>query len=284
MALNLDQVRTLAERVAASHGLEVVDVEFLGGGGKHRTLRVFIEKNAVERAKLLEKIEHAKAEVAKSRAAGRNSADAEPLPAVDGVEHEGFDDGVDLEDVDDDDLELDAEDDANELEDDEDDFGGEDADGALGDEAITGEGDVASEEELLSLLPSVANLEYLSGITHEDCEQFSRDFGTVLDVEELVPGTEYLLEVSSPGLDRKLSREDDYRRFQGSLVKLQTFEAVGGNRHWSGRLASFGDGKISVDLTQAKQARQKGKKATAVPQTVEIALANIEKAQLLPDF
>ena len=270
MALNLDQVRSLAERVAASHGLDVVEIEFLGGGGKHRTLRVFIEKNAQERAKLLARIEAAKA----SSTAARASAAKSGAPGEDAVE----DQVDDLEDGDfeADDLEDDGEQGGeDEVEEDEDDFNAE-----IADEDVEPE----SEEDLLALLPSVANLEYLAGITHEDCELFSRDFGTVLDVEELVPGTEYLLEVSSPGLDRKLSREEDYRRFQGSLVKLQTFEAVGGNRHFSGRLAAFGEGGITVDLTQAKQPRQKGKKAAAAPQAVEIALANIEKAQLLPDF
>src|ERR1035441_10051057 len=67
-------------------------------------------------------------------------------------------------------------------------------------------------------------LEQLSGITHEDCAGFSRDFGVLLDVEDLIPGAEYTLEASSPGLDRKLSRPEEFQRFLGSLVKIQTFE------------------------------------------------------------
>ena len=63
-------------------------------------------------------------------------------------------------------------------------------------------------------------------MTHEDCAKFAQDFGTVLDVEDLIPGAEYTLEVSSPGLERKLSRAEDYVRFAGSLVKLQTFTPV----------------------------------------------------------
>ena len=51
MALQMDEIRRLAERVAASHHLEVVDVEF-GGGGKSRALRVFVEKDAEERKRL----------------------------------------------------------------------------------------------------------------------------------------------------------------------------------------------------------------------------------------
>ena len=53
-------------------------------------------------------------------------------------------------------------------------------------------------------------------MTHEDCADFSRDFGVLLDVEDLVPGAEYTLEASSPGLDRKLSRAEDFERFQGA--------------------------------------------------------------------
>ena len=80
------------------------------------------------------------------------------------------------------------------------------------------------------------NVEQLSGITHEDCAEFSKDFSVLLDVEDLVPGGEYTLEASSPGLDRKLSKAEDFERFRGSLVKIQTFEPIRNNRHWQGRL------------------------------------------------
>lgn len=193
MALNLDQIRQLAGRVATSHGLEVVDIEYQGGGGKHRTLRVFIEKDAAGRA--------------------TQAADAE-------------------------------------------------------------------KDELA--LPSGVDVDHLAGITHEDCQLFSRDFGTVLDVEELVPGTEYLLEVSSPGLDRKLAGEADFRRFTGNLVKLQTFEPVAGNRHWQGRLTEV-NGNILVLDVSAGQQKSKAKKA-AGPHAVQIELANVEKANLEPEL
>jgi ribosome maturation factor RimP len=129
--------------------------------------------------------------------------------------------------------------------------------------------------------------EHLSGVTHEDCERFSHDFGTVIDVEDLVPGAEYTLEVSSPGLDRKLSRAADYERFRGSLVKLQTFQPVAGNRHWQGRLTAVdlnaaNGGRITLD--SAIQAKGKAKKAAAGDAPVEIELANIEKAQLVPEL
>ena len=127
-------------------------------------------------------------------------------------------------------------------------------------------------------------VEQLSGVTHEDCAAFSRDFGVLLDVEDLVPGAEYTLEASSPGLDRKLTRPEDFQRFAGSLVKVQTFEPVRNNRHWQGRLmASSGrcGETITLDLNAVKQ-NSKSRKAGA--STVEIALANIEKAQLVPEI
>ncbi len=193
MALQLEQLRAAAERVAASHQLELVELEF-SGGAKFRTLRVFVEKNAEERAKLAE-----------AAAAGT-----------------------------------------------------------------------------VTDLPSSVPAELLSGVTHEDCAAFARDFGTLLDVEDLVPGAEYTLEVSSPGLDRKLHTAQDYQRFQGLVVKLQTFTPVNGNRHWQGRLAKLEDGMLTLDLSAVKQ-KGKAKKA-ATEATVEIALANVEKANLVAEI
>src|SRR6267154_2230012 len=70
------------------------------------------------------------------------------------------------------------------------------------------------------------------GVTHEDCANLSREVGTILDVEDAMPGGAYVLEVSSPGLDRKLSRAADFERFRGSRVKLTTKDPVNGNRHF----------------------------------------------------
>ena len=100
----------------------------------------------------------------------------------------------------------------------------------------------------------------LSGVTHEDCAQFAQDFGTVLDVEDVVPGAEYTLEVSSPGLERKLSKPEEYERFTGSLVKLKTFTPVNGNRQWTGRLMGFEGRCGEMDLAAVKQ-KGKAKKA-----------------------
>lgn len=205
---DVDQIRAVGQRVAASHGLDVAELEF-HGGAKHRLLRVFIEKNAEERNKLA-------------------AAQAKGDPGVESN---------------------------------------------VG--AVSGTGD--------------PGLDQLAGITHEDCEAFSRDFGTVLDVEDLIPGGEYTLEVSSPGLDRKLHGVDDFRRFEGLLAKVQTFEPVAGNRHWQGRLRKVNEGSVRLEL-EGKQAGGRGKKSSrqkaqsAESSAVEIALSNIEKAQLVPEF
>ena len=200
MTARLDAIREAADRVAASHGLEVVEVE-LAGPAKERTLRVLLERNAEGRAQL-------KAAIA---------AGLEGLPER-----------------------L--------------------ADGRL-------------------------SVEQLSGITHEDCAGFSRDFGVLLDVEDLVPGAEYTLEASSPGLDRKLTKPDEYRRFAGSLVKVQTFEPVRNNRHWQGRLqASQAEGNLESIVLDLNAVRQNAKSRKAGVETVEIALTNVEKAQLIPEI
>ena len=120
-----------------------------------------------------------------------------------------------------------------------------------------------------------------AGVTHEDCALFSREFGTILDVEDAVPGATYVLEVSSPGLDRKLNRAADYERFAGSKVKLMTREPVNGNRHFEGRLESFRDGRLTLDMSQA---RQKRRAAAAAPEKLEIELSNVEKANLVYEF
>ncbi|HLV85552.1 MAG TPA: ribosome maturation factor RimP [Candidatus Sulfotelmatobacter sp.] len=173
MALAVERVREIAERVAASSGLEVVDVEFLGGGGA-RMLRVFLDKPG-------------------------------------------------------------------------------------------------------------AGAEALSGVTHEDCANFSREFGTILDVEDAMPGGSYTLEVSSPGLDRKLTKAADFARFVGSRIKLMTRQPVNGNRHFEGRLEKFENNVLTLDLSVAghKSRRKMGPDAG---KTMEIEFANVEKANLVPEI
>jgi ribosome maturation factor RimP len=172
MALDVDRVRAIADRVADSSGLEVLDVEFLGGG-KARMLRVFLDK------------------------------------------------------------------------------------------------------------PAAGN-DPLAGVTHEDCANFSREFGTILDVEDVMPGS-YTLEVSSPGLDRKLVKAADFTRFAGSRLKLTTRQPVNNNRHFEGRLESFENGRLTLDLSVASHKSRK-KMGDAAGKKIEIEFANVEKANLVPEI
>jgi ribosome maturation factor RimP len=176
MALDLDRVREIAERVAASSGLEVVEVEFRGSGNA-RMLRVFLDK------------------------------------------------------------------------------------------------------------PGAASGDPLAGVTHGDCANFSREFGTILDVEDAMPGS-YTLEVSSPGLDRKLTKPAEFERFVGSRMKVTTRFPVNNNRHFEGRLEGFRDGRLTLDLSVAsKKSRKKmGAMAADPGQKMELEFANIEKANLVPEI
>ncbi len=121
------------------------------------------------------------------------------------------------------------------------------------------------------------------GVTHDDCSNFSREVGIIFDVEDAVPGGTYTLEVSSPGLDRKLLKASDYERFVGNLVKLTTRDPIAGNRHFEGRLKSFSsNGRIELELQPPKKKKQD---ETADSGThVEIELDNVEKANLVPEF
>jgi ribosome maturation factor RimP len=176
MALDLDKVRQIAERVAGSSGLEVVEVEVCGAG-KHRMLRVFIDRPGA-------------------------------APMADRPD----------------------------------------------------------------------------GVTHEDCSNFSREFGTIVEVEDAVPGGSYVLEVSSPGLDRKLTKAADFERFCGCRVKLTTREAVNDNRHFEGKLESFENGRLLLDLSAARKNPKKMRPQEGAATKVEIELGNIEKANLVPEI
>jgi ribosome maturation factor RimP len=83
----------------------------------------------------------------------------------------------------------------------------------------------------------------------DDCRLVSQDLGALLDVEEASLGLgdrAYTLEVSSPGLDRPLRGEADYRRFEGRLAKIVTREPVSGQSHFMGRLAGVDGGDLLV--------------------------------------
>jgi ribosome maturation factor RimP len=120
-----------------------------------------------------------------------------------------------------------------------------------------------------------------AGVTHEDCANLSREVGTILDIEDVIPGGSYVLEVSSPGLDRKLWRPADYERFTGSKVKLKTRNPVNGNQHFEGRLQSFREGRLTLEVSAS---RKKARPGDTAPQKLEIELANVEKANLVPEI
>ena len=108
------------------------------------------------------------------------------------------------------------------------------------------------------------------GITLDDCADVSRELSAVLDVEDLVPD-KYVLEVSSPGLNRPLKTESDYVRYMGKLVKIKTYEMLqdeAGNRRktFLGELTGFTDGLITVRLREGQKA--------------EIPLEKVAKANL----
>jgi ribosome maturation factor RimP len=94
-------------------------------------------------------------------------------------------------------------------------------------------------------LPGPSNPENL-GISHKDCERVSDQLSVILDVEDLVPGPSYVLEVSSPGLDRKLIKESDYNRFSGRLAKIWVNEPIENQKYLEGRLAGSADGIVRL--------------------------------------
>jgi ribosome maturation factor RimP len=153
----VEKIQVIAERVAASEGLEIVDVQLLGGGGT-RVLRIFIDRTAGG--------------------------------------------GVDKPE----------------------------------------------------------------GVTHADCELMTQQVGTILDVEDIIPGGKYTLEVSSPGVERKLSRPREFERFAGKKIKVTLREPVEEKTHWIGTLNSFSEGIITLEPAPGK--------------TIQFPLEQVEKANL----
>ena len=89
------------------------------------------------------------------------------------------------------------------------------------------------------------------GIGLSDLQSVSEEVSAILDAEDPIEGS-YTLEVSSPGLDRPLKGEADYRRSVGKLAKLSSYEPVDGRRHWTGRIVSCEDGVVTLDLEKEK--------------------------------
>jgi len=107
------------------------------------------------------------------------------------------------------------------------------------------------------------------GISHRDCELVSQQLSVILDVEDLVPGPRYILEISSPGLDRKLTRPTDFERFVGRLARISTLEPVENAKFFEGRLAGYADGMVQLEV--------KGR-------VIALPLGGIRKANLVVEF
>jgi ribosome maturation factor RimP len=107
------------------------------------------------------------------------------------------------------------------------------------------------------------------GVSHRDCENMSHQLGAILDVEDLVPGPAYILEVSSPGMDRKLTKAAEFERFTGRLAKISLTEPMENSTFFEGRLAGCREGIVELEV---------GGRKVAVP------LAGIRKAQLVVEF
>ena len=105
-----------------------------------------------------------------------------------------------------------------------------------------------------------------TGITHADCELISQRVEEVLDAEDLVPGDHYNLEVSSPGVERKLVRPADYTRFAGQKAKIVLTEAVENQKHWEGTLRGLEGDAVALEASAGR--------------VVHIPLARIRKANL----
>jgi ribosome maturation factor RimP len=93
------------------------------------------------------------------------------------------------------------------------------------------------------------------GVTHADCEYITQHVGTILDVEDVIPGSRYTLEVSSPGVERKLTKPREFERFTGQKVKITLREPVENQRHWMGVLTSFTEGMITLEPSPGRSVK-----------------------------
>jgi ribosome maturation factor RimP len=160
-----NKVTQIAERVGASAGIEIVDVQMLGGGGA-RLLRIYID-----------------------RPSGTEHSATSVQPSADEV----------------------------------------------------GQTPAAAQKP--------------GGVTLADCEFISQNVGTILDVEDVIPGQRYTLEVSSPGVERKLTKPRDFERFVGQKVKVALRQPVENQRTWVGALASFAEGMITLEPSPGRSIR-----------------------------
>ena len=110
-------------------------------------------------------------------------------------------------------------------------------------------------------------IDHTDGITLEDCERVSRQAGAVLDVEEPVRGA-YVLEVSSPGLDRPLFTPAHFERFAGARARLRLAQPLDGRRQLLGCLGGMHGGKVVIDTDDGR---------------FELGIDQIDRAWLVPE-
>ena len=110
-------------------------------------------------------------------------------------------------------------------------------------------------------------IDHPDGISLEDCEKVSQAVSALLDVEDPLPG-QYSLEVSSPGLDRKLTKVEHFQRFTGEVVKVQMRFPIEGRKRFRGTLVSSNDENIVVDVDGESHS---------------LPMATIDTARLVPD-
>jgi ribosome maturation factor RimP len=108
------------------------------------------------------------------------------------------------------------------------------------------------------------------GVSHADCELISQQVGTILDVEDVIPGGSYHLEVSSPGVERKLAGARDFQRFLGRRARVVLREPVDDRRQWEGTLREFSGDVVTLEPAPGK--------------TVRFALHQVAKANLKFDW
>ena len=101
------------------------------------------------------------------------------------------------------------------------------------------------------------------GVTVEDCQKLSPEIGDLIEVHELISAP-YILEVSSPGLDRSLKKDRDFLRNKGKRIKIKTFSPINNKKQFSGTIKSFADktlflensaGILGVQIDQIAQAK-----------------------------
>jgi ribosome maturation factor RimP len=93
------------------------------------------------------------------------------------------------------------------------------------------------------------------GVSHADCEFITQQVGTILDMEDVIPGGHYRFEVTSPGLERKLIKPRDFERFIGHQVKVALRQPVENQRHWVGALKGFAEGIVTLEPAPGKDVR-----------------------------